>query len=208
MRRRRLKRRLFWASVLAGLLLLALVGTVVQAGVALARAPSRLTSRLGGTPTTEKRQPMRRLIPFGALMLVLGIAVGGGTLASASSTASAQTMTLIAVDVPKSDIYVNVGSKGDGPGDTNLFREALLRDGKRVGVTEIMCTAMSRSAARCWGTMRLPGGTLEAAGAIHFARSFSVPVLGGTGTYRGASGELTVTPLGEKRDRYEIELAG
>jgi hypothetical protein len=45
MQRRRLKRRAFWAAVLLGLLLLALIGMVVQATNGLAGAVDRMARR-------------------------------------------------------------------------------------------------------------------------------------------------------------------
>ena len=53
----------------------------------------------------------------------------------------------------------------------------------------------------------MPEGTLEAAGDVLFATSFSLPVVGGTRAYVGANGELTITQLSERKDGYVIELA-
>ena len=50
MRRRRFKRRLFWAAVILGLLVLALGATVAQAVVATSESVSRLKYRLAGKP--------------------------------------------------------------------------------------------------------------------------------------------------------------
>jgi hypothetical protein len=149
---------------------------------------------------------MLRLIPLVAL-LALAVVVGSGTLASASPATASQTMTLIAVDLPKSELYVDAGAKGESPGDTMFFRENLLRGGKRAGGSEVMCVFANRNAGRCQGTLRLAGGTLEAAGGIHFDGTFSLPIVGGTGNYAGAGGVLRVIAVSEKRSRYEIELA-
>jgi hypothetical protein len=190
---RRWKRRLLWSAVLAGLAVLAIPATVAQATAAL-------RSHL------RRRRTMLKLVSLASL-LALAVVVGSGTLASASSTSSAQTMTLIAVDLPKSELYVDAGAKGDSPGDTMFFRENLLRGGKRAGGTEVMCVFANRNVGRCHGTLLLGSGTLEAAGGIHFDGTFSLPVVGGTGTYAGASGVLRVIAVSEKRSRYEIELA-
>ena len=64
--RRRWKRRLLWAAVLLGVLLLAIPATVVQAMAALRQ---------------QKSRTMRRLIPIVALV-ALGIAVGSSNLAA------------------------------------------------------------------------------------------------------------------------------
>jgi hypothetical protein len=190
--RRRWKRRLLWAAVLFGALLLAIPATVAQAAAAL-------------TAHLQRRTIMRKLIPVVAV-LALAVIVGGGALATASSTGPARTMTLTTIDIPKSEVYIDAGAKGESTGDTVVFRETLLRNGKKAGSIAIMCVTTSRSSSRCWGTMRMSGGTLDAAGDIVFARTFSLPVVGGTGTYAGAKGELTITQLTEKKDRYVIEL--
>ena len=149
---------------------------------------------------------MRRLALVAAL-IALGVA-GSGTLASASSTGASQsTMTIVAVDIPKSEIYVDAGTKGDGPGDTIFFRENLVENGRKAGSSEVMCIFTARGSGRCSGTLRLGGGTLEASGGTRFGGRFSLPIVGGTGRYAGSSGELTVVAVSEKRSRYEIELA-
>lgn len=189
---RRWKRRLFWAALLAGLALLALPATVGQATVAVA-------SRL------QRRRTMLKLAPL-VVLLVVGAVAGGGTFASASSTSTGQALTLVAVDIPKSERYVNAGAKGDGAGDTMFFRENLLRNGRKVGGSEVMCVFVSRNVGRCHGTLRLADGTLEAAGGVHFGGTFSLPVVGGTRAHAGASGVLTVTALDQRRSRYAIEI--
>ena len=189
--RRRWKRRLLWAAVLFGVLLLSIPAAVAQATAAL-------------NARTKRRQIMRKLVP---LVVVLALAViGSGALATASATGPVQTMTLTTLDIPRSEVYVDAGAKGESVGDTVIFRETLLRNGRKAGTVSIMCVATSRSTSRCWGTLRMSGATLDAAGDVLFAKTFSLPVVGGTGTYAGASGELTITQLTEKRDRYEIEL--
>jgi hypothetical protein len=188
--RRRWRRRALWAAALLGLALLAVPATVAQATAAV-------------NVYFERRPKVRKLIP----LLVLGVlAVSVGTGAFASSSSVSRTMTLVAVDIPKSEVHVDAGAKGDSPGDAVFFRETILRDGRKAGGSEIMCVVVGRDAGRCSGTLRLQGGTLEASGGTHFGGRFSLPVVGGTGRYAGARGELTVVAVSEKRSRYEIEL--
>jgi hypothetical protein len=191
--RRRWKRRLLWAAVLLGVLLLAIPATVAQTVRAL-------------NARWQRRTVMHKLIPLVAVC-ALAVAVGSGTLATASSTGVAQTLTLTTVDIPKSEVYLDEGRQGESVGDTFIFREALLRDGKKRGSVSITCITTTRSTSRCWGTMRMPEGTIEAAGDILFRKTFVLPVVGGTGGYAGASGELAITQLTDRRDRYVIELS-
>lgn len=135
--------------------------------------------------------------------------LGGVSLASASPEGRAgTTMQLITVDTDLEQLVDN-GERGDSPGDTIFFQELLYdraRGPKAVGHSEIMCAFVADDAGRCSATFYLPEGKIEAGGAIHFRRSFRVPVLGGTGAYAGARGELTVTTLSETRDRSVIRL--
>jgi allene oxide cyclase len=190
---RRWKRRLFWAAVLVGLALLAIPATVAQAAAAVA-------------DSTRRRQVAKKVVPLLAV-LALAAVVGGATLASAASSATSQSLTLVAVDIPKSERYVDLGAKGNGPGDVLFFRETLREGGKRAGHSEVMCVTVARDVGRCQGTLFLAGGTLEASGAAHFDARFSLPIVGGTGRYAGARGELQVIALDSKRSRYAIALA-
>ena len=58
--RRRLRRRLFWTSVVVGLLLLVLAATVAQAVVAAPRVAWRLPGRLAAALLTARRRSTRR----------------------------------------------------------------------------------------------------------------------------------------------------
>ena len=148
---------------------------------------------------------MRKLVPV--LVLAAGLVVAGGTLATASS-AQERTLSLVAVDLPKTERYVDAGAKGDSPGDLVMFQETLLEDDRKAGRSEVVCLFVSRNAGRCHGTLRLGQGTLEASGGTRFGGRFSLPVIGGTGAYAGAAGVLTVIAVSEKRSRYDISLAG
>lgn len=153
---------------------------------------------------------MRRSAPLALVALIAGVAIGSISLASASTAAAPRTMTLVSVDTGRDDHYVDAGARGDSVGDTIIFTE-LLHDPSRanavVGHNEILCITVSRIAARCHGTLFLPGGRIEAAGTVRFRKTFRVPIVGGTGSYAAAAGELVITSLSEKRDRYVIRLA-
>lgn len=207
-RSRRRRRRLLWAGVLLGLLLLTLATTVASALVAAVHAAGRLPGRLAALvlrPEGEKLVPTS--IPAVLAALAAGVAVGSVSLASASPAARGpETLTLVAVESGV-DTPIDVGARGDSLGDGVYFVESLYRAGRKVGRTDVVCHFFGRSVARCSGTLSLAAGRLEAAGTIRFSgRSFSIPILGGTGTYAGASGVLRITELGETRSRYVIRL--
>jgi len=191
--RRRWKRRLLWAAVLFGLVLLAIPAMVASA--------TRSVSTY-----LERRPPMRKLLALAVLAAVAAV-VGTSTLATASSSSAAQSMDLVAVELPKSEVVVDVGKKGDSDGDSVFFAESLLRNGKKIGRSDIYCV-FTRVMSRCNATLTVPGGTLEALGGTRFGKTFAVAVVGGTGTYAGARGVIRVTELGDTRTRYAVDLTG
>jgi hypothetical protein len=164
-----------------------------------------MSDRVRVTTVLARRATPRRLVPLVAVLALVAVAVGG-TLASASSS-QARTLSLVAVDLPQSMRSVDVGAKGQSAGDTIFFQETLLENGRKAGGSEVLCVTVSRTLGRCHGTLRLRGGTIEASGGTRFGGRFSLPVVGGTGAYAGASGVLTVIAVSTTRSRYVLELA-
>ena len=71
-------------------------------------------------------------------------------------------------------------------------------------VTEIRATALT---AHCTGTAEFADGTLELAGLLHSdSPSDRFAIVGGTGRYDGADGQVTVTVLNETRTRLRIAV--
>lgn len=131
-------------------------------------------------------------------------------VAGASGSAAPSSLNLVAVDLPKTEVYVDNGKKGESPGDVILFRERLhrgTRSGPVVGRTEVMCTFVNEQGSRCAGTVILGNGTLEAAGRVVFASAtVRLPVVGGTKAYAGARGEVRFVDIADTATRYEITL--
>ena len=63
MRRRRFKRRVFWAAVIFGVLLLALAATIAQAVVAVGSAAGHARQRLDATLAAGRRSLMPQRNP-------------------------------------------------------------------------------------------------------------------------------------------------
>ena len=64
--------------------------------------------------------------------------------------------------------------------------------------------------AHCVATLRLRGGQITLQGLVPFSETdmgpFTVAVTGGTGAYRGVSGEMTVRSLSDTRELYILRL--
>jgi hypothetical protein len=139
-----------------------------------------------------------------AALAATGLAVGAGN-------ATPSSFTLIGVDLPKSEVYLDNGRKGESAGDMVLFTQRIhrgSRSGPVVGRMEVICTAFSVRGSHCSGTIFLPNGTLTAAGALTFSTPVSrIPILGGTKGYAGARGELRFADVGDTAARYVVLLS-
>ena len=125
--------------------------------------------------------------------------------APAPAAAAAVEDTVLRYDIrfrPQEDNYVDLGSPGPGVGDLLVFQDRILdRRGRQVGVEGGSCTITALLEdgfqTHCVGTVSLPGGQIAFQGLVTDAPEKRMAVVGGTGRYRTAAGELTVLELGE-----------
>ncbi len=131
-----------------------------------------------------------------AVGLVFGVSAG-------AAGEPARVISLLSVQQGGGLIDVD-RSGGGGPtlGDQYIFTDGLYqwhgtKRGKRIGTTHGIATITSPTTAFFTGTMTLPGGLIQGAGYFSFtARVETIIVLGGTGTYNNAGGEVTISKLG------------
>jgi len=131
--------------------------------------------------------------------LVLGVSPG-------AAGDRAKVISLLSVEQGGNLIDVDrSGGRGPTLGDQYIFTDGLYawqgtRRGKRVGTTHGIATITSPTTAFFTGTMSLPGGQIQGAGYFSFiAHVETIIVLGGTGRYRNAGGDVTITKLGGER---------
>ncbi len=143
-------------------------------------------------------------------LVVAGVVGGGAVAASAAPTAAPATPaarsgdTVLRFDLafrPQDENYVDLGSAGPGIGDLLVFQDRVLdRTGRQVGVEGGSCTITAILAdgfqTHCVGTVNLPGGEIAFQGLVTDKPEKRLAVVGGTGRYRTAAGELTVLELG------------
>jgi hypothetical protein len=98
-------------------------------------------------------------------------------------------------------------------GDQIVFEDIVLDDGEEVGrgsgtcvVTELRQTAPPLTLA-CDATYELRGGQIAAQGRATNDPVKTLAIVGGTGRYVGASGELELTENGDGTGSLEIRLA-
>lgn len=120
----------------------------------------------------------------------------------AAPVATAATRTIVVTSNSISLVNHDVSPKGASKGDTITYRDRLLnatvqfgrKKGAPVGSDTGRLTFTSAHTANFSGSARLPGGTLELAGAVvtNSAGQIVIPVTGGTGEFANVSGTLTV----------------
>ena len=133
-----------------------------------------------------------------AVGLVFGVSAG-------AAGDPARVISLLSVEQGGSLIDVDQ-SGGAGPtlGDQYIFTDGLYqwrgtKRGKRIGTTHGIATITSPTTAFFTGTMSLPGGLIQGAGYFNFTGHVeTIIVLGGTGKYSNAGGEVTITKLGSE----------
>jgi hypothetical protein len=123
--------------------------------------------------------------------------------AGASDTATARSITIRVLIMPVTRTFTDVApkthattgeyTKGDTLRGTSVLRNAVRQFGKpkgaRIGTSRFVETALSPQRIVFDGISRLPGGTVHARGVMHeIGGKLTVAVVGGSGTYAGATG--------------------
>ena len=146
---------------------------------------------------------MRRISLLVALTATAAVLAFG--VLPASGVDQPKVISLLSVQQGGTLIDVD-RSGGPGPtlGDEFIFTDGLYqwsgkKRGKHIGTTHGIATITSPTTAFFTGTIFLPGGVIQGAGYFQFtARVEKIVVLGGTGRYSNAGGEVTITKLGSE----------
>jgi hypothetical protein len=146
------------------------------------------------------------------------LAVAAVVAAVAAPAASAKTVTLQVTSVGLSVVAHDRAPKGTSKGDTIVYHDRLLnavvqfgrKQGAVVGSDRGTMTFTSPKTAKFVGVAVLPHGSLQLNGKVTAVQGgiLTIPVTGGTGAYRGATGILVVGP-GQKKalNVYRLTIA-
>jgi allene oxide cyclase-like protein len=136
---------------------------------------------------------------------VVAAGAAGAAALAATDTASAGTAASSATSFsvrahPGSDANIDLGDTGFSAGDEDLVVAPLTRGGTHVGRMVGNCTTVrvARSADQlCEFVLHLGRAQITASGTVRAGESgpstFTLPILGGTGRYQGAAGQIAVT---------------
>jgi hypothetical protein len=103
-----------------------------------------------------------------------------------------QPVTRVTKDVPPKTIKLGEYSKGDTITGRSILRNYVRQFGKpkgaQVGMSHGVTTALSSQRARFDAVARVPGGTVHVRGEAAIGPTVTLPIVGGTGIYAGATG--------------------
>ncbi|MGW7082788.1 allene oxide cyclase barrel-like domain-containing protein [Streptomyces sp. NPDC054871] len=149
--------------------------------------------------------------------LAISGAVASGLLAlgiSAALTVPAQATSEKVIDLDVGNngvVHTDVGAHGLSVGDEYVYADKLSRGGEQIGedgsscqVTELRGSDVTTS---CVLSIQLPKGQLTAQSLwVKGSDTVRMAITGGTGAYRGASGELAAKNIQTLKETYRITL--
>ena len=135
---------------------------------------------------------LMRFLPIPIVALALSAAG-----ASAHDNGNAFQLTGKAIAPPTN---LDLGAPGPSVGDQQIISMDVFKGDKRVGESHVVCTSVRAGIVQCDNVTSLPGGQIVAAGLVTDAQEEQSPfiqaITGGTGAYRNAHGQLTVSEAG------------
>lgn len=168
-----------------------------------------------------KARPKYRwgLVPLAiALLLALAFATSsGGNSPARSVEQEPLVLELLAQDV--TETYIDLGDPDFSQSDQFVFHNDLFRGRRLVGRDGGLCTvtrvtAKGATTVFCSGSNSLPGGQITVQGLIDYApgqefkqEPYSLAITGGTGEYRTARGEVTITELSTRESVVTFRIS-
>lgn len=142
---------------------------------------------------------MRTIVSLLALCALIAAAT------ASARTDSTRTLTLVAK--PSGTTNMIRGKKAPQPGSSFLEYGTLTGTQRGTYALQgVLAAPLSVGVEISTDTFVLPAGTLVAVGSHRTVDRFSLPVVGGTGSYAGARGTVTVAPGAKGTERLTFTL--
>jgi allene oxide cyclase len=141
---------------------------------------------------------MRRTLVMMAVTAVAASALTAAAVAAGSGSGGLTAPTRVhVVERPATDQVIDIGAKGDSPGDQLPFNNPIFNwsNTRRVGVDQGNCVRASTVNGRweCMWTTFLPRGQVTVEGPFLDAKATTqLAITGGTGDYSNARGWMTL----------------
>ncbi|MEO6701222.1 MAG: allene oxide cyclase family protein [Jatrophihabitantaceae bacterium] len=136
---------------------------------------------------------MRRSTVVAGIALAAAVSVAGVTAAQAGTPGHPDSSSFTVVEHAVTDTVIDTGPAGDSVGDLLPFANPVFDAANRhqVGSDNGNCIrTVVGKAYECSWTLTLAGGSLVVSGPFYDAADSVLAVTGGTGRFRGASGQL------------------
>jgi hypothetical protein len=156
---------------------------------------------------------MKKILPLIAVPLVALGLVGTSASASNDKHQGGFQLTGKVLEVAQLDL----GKPGLSLGDQQIITMDAFQGAKRVGESHVVCTTVRVDPAthaftgQCDNVTSLPGGQITATGLVtsddEEKRPFIQAITGGTGAFKRAQGQLTVSEAGPQPATLTFELA-
>jgi len=154
-----------------------------------------------------------KLYPVVLALVALGVLLFGTGVASAHGGGKT-TLRVVGTEIQSQ--FLDLGDTGPSLGDELIFSESLAVGGRDVGMSGVVCTVTHAMAPydvltyQCVGTLSLRRGQITAQGLLEVQGEddtgpWTVAITGGTGAYRGASGEIVVRGTDEGNN-YKVRF--
>ena len=156
---------------------------------------------MNANPSIRRRRATVAAIGVAALVATIALATSlvaatsDAHAAKAAPTGAVTTITFRAHEVFKPKLFDIAKPAGPGVGDEMIEKEVLYANDKRIGYDLIHFTAAAVTRTGpdvvVQGVLVLKDGTINFLGETTF-KSIRVGVVGGTGSYEGATGQITI----------------
>ena len=148
------------------------------------------------------------VVGVGAVAIATSAIAGGALASSPEHRHPGNRFTVVEHAV--TDTTADTGSPGDSPGDVLAFANPIFdaSDTHQVGTDNGSCirTAVGMSYECSW-TTSLPGGSIVVSGPFLDAGDSTLAIIGGTGAYRGASGEMRLHARDAAGSAYDFTFS-
>jgi hypothetical protein len=159
----------------------------------------------------SKRAAVVAIVTLGALILSAGT-----TAADGRGKGKHDRDKLRVVATTLHEEFVDLGAPGPSLGDQLVFSEVLRQRG-RDGASGVVCVITEAVPPytvltfHCVGTLSLRRGQITLQGLIEVQGEddpgpFTVAITGGTGAFRGASGEAVVRDISDRKSVYKLSF--
>jgi hypothetical protein len=148
-------------------------------------------------------------------LAILGVSAGTGAADGGKGKHRGDTLKLVATTLQED--FLDLGAPGPSLGDEFIFSEVLRERGREVGTSGGVCVVTETVPPytvvtfHCVATLSLRRGQITLQGLVEVQGEddpgpFTVAITGGTGAYRGASGEAVIRDVSDTVTIYKLRF--